>query len=116
MSSYTIQEWLRDYADSLPLTADREREPNAIRHELLDQFYSKYQDDPVGRFRQFAQAMMFLDEHLDDPRLARGVVPGERQSLVRSSLIRALHQYFAQPTNCVPTVEEIATTADTFRD
>ena len=111
-----MREWLRDYADSLPLLPDRERDPNEIRAELLDQFYSKYPDDAVARFRQFAQGMMFLEEHMDAPELARWIVPGEERAVVRTSLLCALHKYFTQPTNRVPSLQEIADLAVAFKD
>ena len=112
MQSYTIQEWIEDYAFAAGLTVDTAATPISVRDKERDYFYSKYQGrSAIENFARFQKAMQFLDQHFDDLSFGLACVAGEKANLVGESLVRALHEYFTsirvEQIDESPTVEHI---------
>ncbi len=112
MQSYTIQEWIEDYAFAVRLTVDPDATPTSVKEKEREYFYSKYQGvEAIGRFVRFRKAMQFLDQHFDDLSFGRACVAGDKMHLVAQPLVRALHEYFTairpEQIDESPTVDHI---------
>jgi hypothetical protein len=111
MTTYTIGEWIEDYDFVAGLTLQPNATPTSVQQRTQDHFYSKYQDDPIGRFARFGQAMRFLDQYWDDLSFGRAGVAGSKECLVGEPLVRALHEHFAslpsQQIDQFPSIETI---------
>ena len=112
MQSYTIQEWIEDFAFAVGLTVDPAATPTYVKEKEREYFYSKYQGiEAIDHFARFLKAMQFLDQHFDDLSFGRACVAGEKANLVGQPLVRALHEYFTsikpEQIDESPTVEHI---------